>query len=209
MNYEYTAHNQFDSPHLYMYSSYHGSGFFNAYFFDREKRLTCYSDKLRLHDKTKLDLMQLSKKITAEMCISNFSIDCEIELMLLQKGIINLFINERLMLAEKWLALIIQRYEVTKKLYAKYLPGFRIGVGCYRDVMRYVEFSFCLTLAYQATRNLQYLSTLLKVNDLLLSIEVKEYINYCEPDFIRILIDCEVNFIKELIKEDIVGCRVV
>lgn len=69
-----------------------------------------------------------------------------------------------------WLDRLIQRFEVTKKLYTVYLPGFRKGEGAYDDLSVYRCFALALVLAYRQSHNLKQLNALLKVNDLLISL---------------------------------------
>jgi len=70
-----------------------------------------------------------------------------------------------------WLNALVQRFEVTKKLWSQYLPGFRKGQGVNDNLVLYQYFSLILAISYYEHSELQYLSTLLKVNDLLLSLD--------------------------------------
>jgi len=70
-----------------------------------------------------------------------------------------------------WLNALVQRFEVTKKLWSHYLPGFRKGQGVNDNLVLYQYFSLILAISYYEHSELQYLSTLLKVNDLLLSLD--------------------------------------
>ena len=69
-----------------------------------------------------------------------------------------------------WVDRLLQRFEVNKKLRMEYLPGFRKGLGKDDDIRLYQCFSLILSLSYLQQGGLQYLSTLLKLNDLLLSL---------------------------------------
>jgi hypothetical protein len=69
-----------------------------------------------------------------------------------------------------WLDKLVQRYEVTKKIYQVYQPGFRKGNGSANSIKLYWLLSLLLALFYAKTYELKYLSTLLKTNDLLCSI---------------------------------------
>lgn len=73
-------------------------------------------------------------------------------------------------LAKEWLDRLVQRFEVTKKIYETYPSGFRKGEGTGRSVRLYWLFALALCLYYASTRQLKYLSTLLKVCDLLCSL---------------------------------------
>ncbi|MDD2892315.1 MAG: hypothetical protein PHF20_00170 [Halothiobacillaceae bacterium] len=71
-----------------------------------------------------------------------------------------------------WLDRLVQRFEVTKKLYEAYPSGFRKGEGCNTSVLLYWLFALALSLFYARTGGLNYLSALLKVCDLLCSLPV-------------------------------------
>jgi hypothetical protein len=72
--------------------------------------------------------------------------------------------------AKIWLDRLVQRFEVTKKIYESYLPGFRKGEGDNKSVRLYWLFALALSLFYIRSKEIKYLSTLLKVNDLLCSL---------------------------------------
>ena len=78
-----------------------------------------------------------------------------------------------------WLDRLVQRFEVTKKLYDAYAPGFRKGEGGNASVRLYWLFALSLSLFYARKGSLKHLSTLLKVSDLLCSLtdlELREHI---------------------------------
>lgn len=69
-----------------------------------------------------------------------------------------------------WLDRLVQRFEVSKKLYECYPAGFRKGEGANTSVRLYWLFGLSLCLFYTKSMKLKYLSTILKVNDLLCSL---------------------------------------
>lgn len=69
-----------------------------------------------------------------------------------------------------WLDRLVQRFEVAKKLYECYPPGFRKGKGENASVRLYWLFALDLCLFYARSNEIKYLSTLLKVCDLLCSL---------------------------------------
>lgn len=73
-----------------------------------------------------------------------------------------------------WLDRLVQRFEVTKKLYETYPSGFRKGEGKNTSVQMYWLFALSLCLFYTSSTNIKYLSTLLKVCDLLVSLSAVE-----------------------------------
>lgn len=69
-----------------------------------------------------------------------------------------------------WVDRLSQRFEVRKKLFSRYFPGFRRGDGADDNIHLYKKLALLLALAYAGKGKLNHLSTLLKVNDLLLSL---------------------------------------
>jgi hypothetical protein len=72
-----------------------------------------------------------------------------------------------------WLDILIKRFEVTKKIYEEYGSNFSKGRGRDNNIVLYFMFSLCLSIFYCSTKNIKYLSTLLKITDLICSIEEK------------------------------------
>ncbi len=62
----------------------------------------------------------------------------------------------------KWLNKLIQRFEVTKRLYENYMPGFRKGTGAYDKDTHYCFFAFSVSSYCCTENNLKYLNTLLE-----------------------------------------------
>jgi hypothetical protein len=69
-----------------------------------------------------------------------------------------------------WIDRLIQRFEVTKKIFESYPPGFRKGQESSTNVQLYWLFALTLVLFYTKTQELKYLSSILKVCDLLCSL---------------------------------------
>jgi hypothetical protein len=79
-------------------------------------------------------------------------------------------INAQVVSTKIWIDRLVQRFEVTKKLYECYPPGFRKGEGANTSVRLYWLFALALSLFYAGTNNVKYLSALLKICDLLCSL---------------------------------------
>jgi hypothetical protein len=75
--------------------------------------------------------------------------------------------------AGAWLDRLVQRFEVTKRLYETYASGFRKGSGDYKSLSRYWLLALALCLSLSQTESLRLLNTLLKVCDLLCSVELE------------------------------------
>lgn len=68
-----------------------------------------------------------------------------------------------------WVDRLVQRFEVTKRLYERYDAALRRGTGDHGDLRRYARLAVLLTHGGGLHRRLPHLNALLKLNDLLLS----------------------------------------
>lgn len=68
-----------------------------------------------------------------------------------------------------WLDQLVQRFEVTKRLYERYDWRVRKGQGATDDLSLYARLAAVLANASEGGYRLKYLNTLLKLNDLLCS----------------------------------------
>ncbi len=75
--------------------------------------------------------------------------------------------------AKIWIDLLVKRFEITKKLYELYQPGFKKGEKKNNSVQLYWLFALALILFYVKTEEEKYLNTILKVCDLLSSLPQK------------------------------------
>lgn len=98
------------------------------------------------------------------------------------------------------LHLLLKRFEVTKKIYEDYDQNFRphdrSQFHCYR---LYVLFAYVLSLCYAKYRKLQYLNSLLKVNDIMISL-VNE-LDESSRDIVLYCVQSELAFVDELGRE--------
>ena len=107
-----------------------------------------------------------------------------------------------------WLGRLLQRFEVSKKLREWYLPGFRKGEGADDDVGLYRQFALVLALAHAHRQELQYLSTLLKVNDLLLSLPISAHVGCGGARALVLAVAVEVHSVRRLAQKQGVSLNV-
>lgn len=185
-NYEYTEVNRLEKPHNYMYTPYFGVEFVQSYFDDRSKNIEkfkarkgeqnietidayfCTASTLKLEKDQKLLPVNFQENVEN---IVSFNLKNKIVTeKLLTSLLVSQLNNENEKLIKEWLDRLVQRFEVTKKIYETYLVGFRKGGGSTGMVRLYWIFALLLALYYSETKNIKYLNTLLKVNDLLCSL---------------------------------------
>lgn len=202
MSYIYTKRNLLEEPHNYMYSEFKGREFVEDYLQNRISLLqeleldepvemsvldqNVYFAARKVFSRIKHSTLTiprnfLPKSVRKPLPLkktdlpNSFPNTEKIETLKLLNGILYALINEGNLTKEIWLTRLIQRFEVTKKLKEFYLPGFRKSEGSYKEIRLYQLFSIVLAIAHSQTGQLQYLSTLLKVNDLILSLPIKMF----------------------------------
>jgi hypothetical protein len=210
-----------------MYSEFKGEDFLNDYFQNRitllkalvrgkEDKLSALdqnifneANKILLKSKS-LDLNipdNLLPPSTSEVAPLNktnlpqsFPNTHNIETKKLLDGLLYAFINDENPAKEIWLSRLIQRFEVTKKLKQYYLPGFRKSDGSYNKIELYQLFSIILAIAHSQSGQLQYLSTLLKVNDLILSLPANMFDSKDSVSSWRMGVILEISSISTILK---------
>jgi hypothetical protein len=239
--YEYSEVNRLDRPHKYMYTSYQGSNFLDAYFSDRLKHLKSFQQIKGGKYKNKVDLFlhsraaivlknfldrefsdefdellkaiidwKISIKLDGSLVdnvdgniidLSSFNISSEVNSENLLVSLLSSQLNEgNESLIKFWLDLLVQRFEVTKKLYESYPVNFRKGEGRNDIVRIYWLFALSLSLFYCVTKSIKYLSTLLKVTDLLCSLEENPLNKNIPPQGLSLILLVELLGVKLLSK---------
>jgi hypothetical protein len=223
MSYIYSEVNRLEEPHNYMYTPFEGDGLIKKFAESRRKFLaeTFYTGS----NNTDLWLEALLPSI--EITISSFgrtaakywpacatpkndTVDHEtspLSVFSMSEEVI----TKSLLLAlafelsqtgvtkdiKSWLDRLTGRFEVTKKLYTSYLPGFRKGSGSNRETELYWLMSLVLGLYYLKTEESKYLSTLLKVSDLLCSLPSEE-LQKLDQNGLRLVIALELIGVESL-----------
>lgn len=200
MNYPYAAENRLDVPHAYMYAPYGGQDFLATYAYDRRVRLARHLQGTDCPPPGGLKdaLAAAARALAGPRRLDTFSPADATPLKPLLAALLGVLANGDHAAAQPWLVRVIQRFEVSKKLYAGYAPGFRKGEGEARDPARYAELALCLALAHALSGQLQYLSTLLKLDDLLLSLEADVLRPACPPEYLALLVAAELDAVAAL-----------
>ena len=107
-------------------------------------------------------------------------------------------------LVKFWLDQLVQRFEVTKKIYEVYPKNFAKGKGESKSICLYWMFSLSLILYYEDTSSVKYLNTLLKIIDLLCSLDDRILIDSVPSQSLCFLLLVEMVNIR-LLSENIEG----
>tara|TARA_Y100000591_G_C21854904_1_gene714596 strand:+ start:12928 stop:13656 length:729 start_codon:yes stop_codon:yes gene_type:complete len=138
-----------------------------------------------LKDYEPIDIFNLDKKVETKPLLRNLYYS-------------SLTTNDFKDIDKVWLDKLVQRFEVTKKLYSEYLPGFRKGIGEYREIEFYWFLGMILAISISKSNNLNYLNTLIKICDLITSQSLNTLANELTFAKIYILISSEVLFLNNL-----------
>ena len=131
--------------------------------------------------------------------LERFSLSQEVDTKLLLLTLIKLHIAGDYINTTFWMDRLVQRFEVSKKLYQGYLPGFRKGEGSCDNIAIYWLFSLALSFRSYGPKRLKYLNTLLKVCDLLGSLPLSEVLKVTPPAGLAAVIAVEITCVQSLV----------
>lgn len=201
MIYEYTCEDRLETPHTYMYASYFGTDFLRTYKNDRFHHADRLGFKLQITDTGSIDreLLRFCHANKTDLPLAQFSLDSPIKIgELLGAILFSLCDRSPGWECATWLDRLVQRFEVSKKVYEAYGPGFRSGKKMLRRAHPYLLVSLALAVGYRKYQGLQYLSTLMKVNDLLLSLPPHRYDSEMNAELLGAIVAFELNVVREM-----------
>lgn len=207
MTYAYTRENRLEHPHRYMYTPFEGPALLDAFLENRQTHLARYHDVSQPPEQSLRDncscLMPASRD---RQSLSVFSLDESVVTQNLLDAIIQAQIaRDEESETKGRLDLLVQRFEVSKKVFVTYLPGFRKGEGAADELRLYWKFVVALYLQYEDGACLKYLSTALKITDLLCSLPFQQLSDAITDREMAMLLQAEIRLVKELIRKKVNG----
>ena len=97
-----------------------------------------------------------------------------------------------------WLDLLVQKFEVTKKIYHHYPINFGKGLGPNDSIEVYWMLILSLSLLFSSTKNIKYLNTMLKISDLLCSLDKNTVFKNIPKNHFGIVLLVELSGVKSL-----------
>jgi hypothetical protein len=195
MRYEYDGEDRLAAPHHYMYSEYQGAEFVSTYYASRERAISslaadgpaewgdasaaCLVAELRAHRTAdaagELALPPTPETLARTKALEALSADDAQPTALVLDALAGSLARDSReggvsTAARMWTGRLVQRFEVTKRLYERYQPGFRRGEGSHEAPALYASLALGLAVGFQRTGKLPLLNCLMKLNDLLISI---------------------------------------
>lgn len=163
MTYEYSRGDRLNDRNTYFYTTFQGPEFLSDWERDREQALLHLPAPREYAEPSSIAL-EFSDNGEFE------TLDLLEYLKLALEKVDNSNPGNSPLQIQPWLDLLLQRFEVTKRVYTRYGPRFRAaGDRQYSDLALYAGLGEVMDLAYQKTSKLQYLNALLKVIDTLIS----------------------------------------
>lgn len=161
-------------------------------------------------DHAEQDVMQVPRSLVATSGLAGFSPDREVSTSALLRAVVCSLSDEMMQdEARVWLDRLVQRFEVTKRLYEKYPTGFRKGVGDFGCLRRYWMLGLALCICLADERSLRLLNTLLKVCDLLCSVDTDDLRKEVPVAGMRIVLAIEAVSIRELMMNKGLPCAAI
>jgi len=184
-NYPYIKNDILNNKVSYSYSEYSGMDFINNW---RDIRFGYIAQFKSINKIDNSNLLNHLLKISTENSSSDKIFDFWI-LSLIENKAVDPKIN-----------LLLKRFEVTKKIFRNYDIDFRpIDKLDFQNLKLYLKFGCVLSLSYYRSNKIQYLNTLLKLNDILCS--MFEHLNENEKGITILLLENEIEFVEKIIQK--------
>lgn len=171
MDYPYCDQNLLEEKETYRYSKYYGDGFIPAYFDNRKRFLNTLKEN-------GLNLFETAKDSNTFDFLKSF--------------------YEGKEMTDRF-ALLLKRFEVTKKLFLHTDENFRrINNSPFDDLDLYVLFELCCFKAFKETRHLSFLNAMLKCGDILIS---QKDFSKTDVSLLKTAIEREIDCVREIRNE--------
>ena len=194
MNYTYSKGDLLETSQKYQMSPFHGTDFLNSYKIDRETVLNQLDSKIT----KKITLSQLIKTLLpSEKFLSNPSIT-----KFTTETLLSTFLNKSQLTSNDKVILskLLKNFEIKKKIFTEYDFNKNIFSIDYKNLRNYILFSLLCGKEFENSRNLKYLNTVLKLNDIISSkvVQISENSNLLLAFYSISLELSSINTIKEL-----------
>ena len=194
MNYTYSKGDLLEASQKYQMSPFHGTDFLNSYKIDRKTILNQLDSKIT----KKITLSELIKTLlSSEKFLSNTSIT-KFTTEILLSTFLNksqLTSNDKIILSK-----LVKSFEIKKKIFTEYDFNKNTFSIDYKNLRNYILFSLLCAREFEKSRNLKYLNTVLKLNDIISSkvFQISENSNSLLAFYAISLELSSINTIKEL-----------
>jgi hypothetical protein len=204
MTYSYAARDRLAEPHAYMYTAFEGTALLRDYFDDRARALGAWRGRPQGEhpDAVLIERVAGSGKAGhARPSPCRFDPSSRIDTLALLLDLADAAVWGPDAARARWVERLMQRFEVTKKLYRAYEPGFRKGAGGFDSGRLYWLFALVLVLRHRENGDPRFLNCLLKVGDLLCSLREASVLAEIPPAGAALVLAEESACVKRLVDE--------
>ncbi len=166
LEYRYSTKNHFKFPERYQMTSFQNLEFLRVYKKSRESNLKSIKENVDEINNFKdiLKKKSFKKENTDWRNIKNNNIDTEKLLKFLYIKILKNTKDDEILLNK-----LIKKFEINKKIFESYNSEFKENTKKFLNLKNYILLSLICLLKYEKTKNLKFLNTSLKLNDIISS----------------------------------------
>ena len=188
VKYQYCNRDLLSKPEKYNFASFEGKKFLENYLDFRFSIV----EKL----KNSIEVNVTFTKLIGSFCNQNISKENDIELEnLLAKTICEKKTNSHKL--DVNIDIFLKKYEIKKRLMSKYDTNFFEKNQDYKNLRNYLLLGLLCVIRYDETRNLKFLNTILKINDMLIT-QTKKIHEQIDLSIFKYSLEYEIKFVKEL-----------
>jgi methionyl-tRNA formyltransferase len=188
ITYPYASDDPFENRKKYSYAKFHGAAFIEAWRKDRLMRCgesdtglkpACTQNISKPDENSVIQTVDLLEFVYAELQ------SCTLEQI--SKSI--------------WLAELVKKFEVTKRIHDAYKPGFSaVNIEDHKSLNLYIRLAQIFDVAYDRSQHLSYLNVMLKCMDTLCA--VADQLSVTNQQHLTWLINKENEYISALITKN-------
>ena len=197
--YKYDKKELLKTPEFYQMTTFEGTNFLSNYVTSRNEIISMISS-----EKTITQFSEIENLFTTQFKVLNKK---ELFLKDILTNDLFIFLLNSVMKStlvddiKEIVDLFLKKFEITKKFFTTYNLENKTTSGIHDNIDNYIIFSIICLKIYLDTKNLKYLNTCLKLNDILAS-KMRYEKNHDLSFLINFIIKNEIEIIKKLSKEN-------
>jgi len=190
MKYQYCNRDLLNEPEKYNFAIFQGEKFLESYLDSRFSIITKLKNSIKINT--------TFTELISNLCNQNLSKKNNIEL----ENLLIETLRAKKMNSHKLdtnIDVFLKKYEIKKKLMSKYDTNFFEKNQDYKNLKNYLLLTLLCIIRYKETKNLRFLNTILKINDMSIS-QISKIHNQLNLTIFRYNLEYEIKFVKELCK---------
>lgn len=193
MEYQYSKKDHFKFPEKYQMTSFQNLEFLNVYKKSREFNLKTINKNINEIKKFRDISFKIEKEDWKNNKRKNINTEKLLEFLFME-------IIKKSNKEEKLLNKIIKKFEIKKKIFESYNLEFKENTKKYSNLKNYILLSIICLFKFKKTKNLKFLNTSLKLNDLISS-QIKKLNVLEDTSLYSFVIKKELEIIKILMNK--------